>query len=291
MSAHGACTAVFMAVAAIAGFLLGSIRTLNKVSWVGWAGITSIIASVIILTVSVGVEDRPADAPQVGPWESGFQVIGHPTFFQAMDAINIILFSSSATPMYFGVVSEMRDPRQYTKSMAASLTFLTVVYLVIGSVVYHYCGNYIASPALGSAGILMKKICYGIAFPGLLASLTIFNHISAKHLFVRILSGSKHLTTNTWTHWITWLSCTFGCVVVSYIIGSAIPIFGTLISLIGALLCPAVAIIPLILMWFHDNWEWKNWRPAALSRRKAVVVVINIVFLLVGLLFTIGEYS
>jgi TRAP-type C4-dicarboxylate transport system permease small subunit len=118
--------------------------------------------------------------------------------------------------------------------------------------------------------------------------LTIFNHISAKHIFVRLLSGSKHLTHNTWTHWITWLSCTGGSIVVAYIIGSAIPIFGSLISLIGALFCPAVAIIPEILMWFHDNWEWNGRRPGALSPRKAVMSAINVLFLLIGVFFTIG---
>lgn len=100
MSAHGTCTAVFVAVAAIAGFLLSSIRTLSKVSWVGWAGITSIIASVIILTVSVGVQDRPSTAPRPPlDWDKGFKVVNHPSFVEAMGAINIILFSSSATPM------------------------------------------------------------------------------------------------------------------------------------------------------------------------------------------------
>lgn len=80
MSSHGACTAVFMAVATIAGFLLGSIRTLSKVSWVGWFGITSIVASVIILTVGVGVQERPSEAPQTGPWDKNFHVVGHPSF-------------------------------------------------------------------------------------------------------------------------------------------------------------------------------------------------------------------
>lgn len=173
--------------------------------------------------------------------------------------------------------------------MGFSLTFLTTVYLVIGSVVYHFCGSYIANPALGSAGILMKRICYGIAFPGLLASLTIFNHISAKHIFVRVLHGSHHLSHNTWTHWLTWLGCTGGCVLAAYIIASAIPIFGSLIGFIGALLCPAVAIIPLILMWFHDNWTWYSWRqPGPLTGRKAVMAGLNILFLLVGAFFTVG---
>lgn len=134
MSLHGACTAVFVVVSAIMGFLFSSIRTLSKVSWVGWCGIASIVASVVVLTVAVGVQDRPSEAPPTGPWDKGFMVVGHPSFAEAMGAINIILFSSSATPMYFGVLSEMRNPTQYTRAMCCSLTFLTVVYLVIGSV-------------------------------------------------------------------------------------------------------------------------------------------------------------
>ena len=179
VSDHGTCTAVFIAVAAIAGFLLGSIRTLGKISWIGWAGITSIMAAILTLTIAVGVEDRPYLAPQAPlPWDKELQIFAKPTFAGAMSAINGIVFSYGATPMYFGIVSEMRDPRQYSRMMVVSVVFLTVVYLVIGSIVYAYCGQYVASPALGSAGKTLKKICYGIALPGLLASLTIFTHVS-----------------------------------------------------------------------------------------------------------------
>jgi hypothetical protein len=64
--------------------------------------------------------------------------------------------------------------------MVVSIIFLTVVYLVIGSVVYAYCGKFVASPALGSAGKTLKKVCYGVAIPGLLASLCLFTHVSTK---------------------------------------------------------------------------------------------------------------
>lgn len=138
----------------------------------------------------------------------------------------------------FGIVSEMKNPRVYARSMVSSVFFLTIVYLVIGSTVYSFAGKYVASPALGTAGALLKKVCYGIAIPGLLASLTIFSHLAGKNLFVRILMGSYHLNHSTKTHWITWLSCVLGSVLVGYVIASAIPIFGTLISLIGALVCP-----------------------------------------------------
>jgi len=52
------------------------------------------------------------------------------------------------------------------------------VYLIIGVVVYTYCGSYVASPALGSAGPLMKKVCYGLALPGLFVSGMMVSHVS-----------------------------------------------------------------------------------------------------------------
>lgn len=45
LSTHGTCTAVFVAVAAIIGFALGSIQTLDKVSWLAWIGLVGIVSS------------------------------------------------------------------------------------------------------------------------------------------------------------------------------------------------------------------------------------------------------
>lgn len=45
VSAHGTCTAVFVAVAAIIGFLLGSIQTLGRISWLAWIGLISILTA------------------------------------------------------------------------------------------------------------------------------------------------------------------------------------------------------------------------------------------------------
>jgi hypothetical protein len=45
ISSHGTCTAVFVAVAAIAGGMLASIRTLGQLRWLGWVGMASILAA------------------------------------------------------------------------------------------------------------------------------------------------------------------------------------------------------------------------------------------------------
>lgn len=45
VSTHGTCTAVFVAVAAIVGFLFGSIQTLGRISWLAWIGLICILSS------------------------------------------------------------------------------------------------------------------------------------------------------------------------------------------------------------------------------------------------------
>lgn len=187
LSSHGACTAIFVAVAAIAGFCLASIQTLGKISWIAWVGLAGILCAIFTLTVAVGVQDRPAAAPHDGqPFVSDFKITADKGWSAAISACSSLVFAYAGTPGFFGIVSEMKDPRKYTRSLIVCQTTVTVTYIVIGIVVYYFCGSFVASPALGSAGVTMKKVCYGLALPGLLATLTIVSHVSK---FRFIVSG------------------------------------------------------------------------------------------------------
>jgi hypothetical protein len=75
----------------------------------------------------------------------------HPLFFTV---------SYSGTPAFFNVIGEMRQPKDYNKALYACQTVVTATYLTIGIVVYFYCGQYLANPALGSAGMLITRIRY-----------------------------------------------------------------------------------------------------------------------------------
>lgn len=93
-----------------------------------------------------------------------------------------LVFAYAGTPAFFSIVSEMRDPKYYTRSLIICQSVVTAVYITIGVVVYYFCGSYVASPALGSAGATMKKISYGFAIPGLLVSVMLFIHVSTSFL-------------------------------------------------------------------------------------------------------------
>ncbi|KAJ5825325.1 hypothetical protein N7474_002463 [Penicillium riverlandense] len=264
VSGHGTCTAAFAVVAATIGFLFASIQTLSRISWIAW----------FLLSAPHG-------------WTSDFKIVQRPSFADGVSAVSTLIFACTATPAYFSIAAEMRDLRYFNRAVFLSQLCSTVLYVTVGATVYYYCGTMVASPALGSAGPLIKSVSYGIALPGLIASTTILIHIPSKYLFVRILRGSQHLTSNTFIHWSTWIGCTFGCTIIAYVIASGIPVFNNLLSLIGALLGAILAYQAAGCMWFYDNWSdihttKRTWRWIALAFWSGFLIVVGTFITIAG---------
>ncbi|KAF1738753.1 N amino acid transport system protein [Beauveria bassiana] len=185
----------------------------------------------------------------------------------------------------------MRDPRLYAKALTICQIVVTITYVTVGIVVYYFCGSYVASPALGSAGKIVKQISYGIALPGLVVGATLSTHMASKYVFVRILAGSRHLAANTMVHWGTWLGCTFSVGTVAYIVASGIPAFGRLVSLIGALLGTLQCFQPMGCMWLYDNWS-KGKMQEHRSRKWIFMVAWSVFVIVIGnFLMVAGTYG
>ncbi|ORY82877.1 transmembrane amino acid transporter protein-domain-containing protein, partial [Leucosporidium creatinivorum] len=240
---NAGCSVAWTVVGAVLTFAFSSFRELGKVGWLGFIGFVSIMTAVIVLTIAVGVQDRPSSAPQVGPWDPQVIIVGNPSFLDAMTAVSTIIFSFAGAPNFFNIISEMRRPEDYNKALALCQTVVIFTYVIIGAVVYRFCGIYVSSPALGSAGPLLKKVCYGIALPGLIVGCVLNTHMPAKYVFLRFMKKSPYLNTSGWQHWGVWLACVLGCTTFSFLIAEAIPFFDSLVSLIGALLSTFLSLI------------------------------------------------
>jgi len=142
-----------------------------------WNALANIM-TVIVLTVAVGIQDRPASAPKDTIWVSDYHLFKKPSFTNAISAICALIFAYAGTPAFFSIAAEMRDPRHYTRSLILCQTVISACYIAIGCVVYYFCGSYVASPALGSAGVLIKRVSYGIALPGLIVTTMLTCHVS-----------------------------------------------------------------------------------------------------------------
>ncbi|RDW85501.1 hypothetical protein BP5796_03826 [Coleophoma crateriformis] len=258
LSTHATCTVwwSFIATIVIAG--LASFRKFQQIGWLTWAGFVSIFVAVFIVVIAVTTRDRPAAAPQTGPYDLGYHAIAYPTFQAGIVASATIFVSSAGTSAFLPVISEMRKPKDYKKALYVCMALVNAAYLSFSLVVYKWCGSWVASPSLGSAGPTIKKVSYGVGLIGLIVSAVLYLHVAAKYLFVRILRNTRHLQHNTMVHWVTWLSCTFGLCSLSFILAEAIPIFNYLIALTGSVCFAPLAIALPGALWLYDHSHYRS---------------------------------
>lgn len=177
----------------------------------------------------------------------------------------------------------MRKPQDYPKAVYLSMSLVTASYLTFSLVIYAWCGQWIASPSLGSAGTTIKRVAYGIALPGLIISGCLYVHVAAKYLFVRILRTSRHLQANTLVHWGTWLSCTIGMAAISFILACAIPIFNYVLALVGALCFAPLAITLPGWLWLYSHGHY--WQGGILRK---LIYGFHVFLIFLGAFMAVG---
>ncbi|WVQ94030.1 hypothetical protein IAU59_001108 [Kwoniella sp. CBS 9459] len=283
LSEHGACTVWFAFVAFVISTAVAAFPKFGQISVVAWIGVSLLYIAVMIFTIAVGVQSRPVLAPE-GVTDYGYKVVATgTTFITGMTASLIIFVSSSGTSAFIPIIAEMKNPKEYKKPIVCAMLLLNVTYLVVSLVVYRYCGIYIAGVALGSAGTLIKKLTYGIGLPGLLVSAILCQHLAAKYFFVRLLRGTEHLQSKTKTHWITWIGSVVLIGVISFIVAEAIPFFGTLIGLVGALAYAPLAIIVPMTLWLYDFGHYRKG-----SAAQKGLWCFHVLFVAIGAFMTVG---
>lgn len=257
-SDHGACTVAFSFVSAVLVSAAASVRKFHEMGILTTAGFISLFIAIFIVVVAVTTLDRPAAAPQEGDFDLGWEAIAYPSFSMGMVATCTIFVSSAGTSAFLPVISEMREPRDFRKALFTCMGFVLAMYLAFALVVYRWCGQWVASPSLGSGGPTIKIVAYAVGFIGLWVSACLYLHVAAKYLFVRILRNSKHLQTNTVIHWSTWLGCTCGLGAIAWILASAIPVFNYLVSLTGSICFGPLAIMLPGYLWMFDYKEYRT---------------------------------
>ncbi|KAE8393739.1 transmembrane amino acid transporter protein-domain-containing protein [Aspergillus alliaceus] len=283
LSHHATCTVWWSLIATVIIIATACIRKLEHVGWLTYAGFISIYAAVLIVVIGVTTQDRPAAAPQEGPYELGFVAVNNPGFAAGMVASCTIFVSSAGTSAFLPVISEMRNPKDYKKPLYFCMALVTASYLAFSLVVYRWCGKWVASPSLGSAGQTIKMVSYGVALVGLIVSATLYLHVAAKYVFVRILGNSRHLQANTVIHWGTWVASTVILGALSFILAEAIPIFNYLIALVGSVCFAPLAMSLPGCLWLYDHWHYKNG-----TLKEKVVFLLHCGLVLLGLFFLVG---
>lgn len=207
-----------------------------------------------------------------------------------------IIFAYAGHVAFFTFISELKDPREFPKALYTLQIADTSMYIIVAIVVYRYAGADVASPALGSASPLIKKIAYGIALPTIIIAGVIYGHVAAKYIYVRAFKGSRHMHSRTWLGAGGWAVITLVIWVVAWAIAESIPNFNALLGLISAVFASWFTYGLSGVFWLFINWGGsgrkgvRGWFGA--GAKKMALAVLNLAIVGVGaVVMGLGLYA
>ncbi|KAK5992195.1 N amino acid transport system-like protein [Cladobotryum mycophilum] len=291
----GGCRTVEFSVAMmVISWLCSLPRTFSMMSKLATATAIFTFIALLLATVFAAIQDHPAGYSL----EKGEPIVTAlpvktTTFVQGMAAflnISYTFLGQLAIPSF---IAEMRDPREFPKSLWACTIAEIIVYSIVGGVIYAYTGNqYVTAPAFGSLEDLYKKISFSFMIPTLIFLGCLYASVTARFVFFRIFRNSRHLNNHTLVGWSSWAGILLVTWIVAFIISQVIPFFNSLLSVMSSV---------------FDSWfGFIFWGVAYLRMRSAdqkagrersgvrdrIAVAVNVAIILVGFyVLTVGTYA
>ena len=270
LTSSATCTIVWGVVGLILFWICDLPRTLLNVSWLSCISFVSITTAVLVTMIALGVEN-----PAIGSYR-GTAPPGTP-FNSAFLSVTNIVFAYAGHVAFFSFISEMREPKDFTKALILLQVSDTSMYFIVAMVCYAYAGNEVLSPAIGSAGGVVGKVAWGMAIPTVIIAGVIYGHVAAKYIYVRIFRGTRHMNKRTWLAVGSWMGITLILWVVAWIIAESIPNFNDLLALISSLFAAWFTYGISGIFWLFLNWGGytKNWKKVLLTAANLVLVIIG----------------
>lgn len=300
------CTLGFTAITAIAMWAICIPKTMKFVAYCGWPCTVSIVATLLIVMISLGIA-----GPHTQDGGVTLRAFGNSPFSQTTSAFLNVAFAFSGNQAFPTVLAEMKNPsRDFPRAVTIEKCITTSIYILVAVVCYCFSGNRITSPAIGTAPEIPAKVAYGIIFVSLLGTGLVFGMTASRYLDVAI---KRHLhvfrlgtqrrpsmsvdtdrprrrstvtvqSCSKFTSVAIWVSVVSVFWLVSWIVAGAIPIFDSLLNISASILLAWSTWGVPCLLWAHLNWngEWRNgWKNIALA-------VFNIFILCIVLFMNTG---
>lgn len=231
------CFSVCNVVWTLAGMILGQIRTLQKF---GRIANLSIWMNILVLIMTMAfVANSPPNYQAVAGGDTGpviTQAINLQPFQTQLEGIMQIVFSYGGAMIFIEFMAEMRRPMDFWKAMAVSQIFIFVVYMFFGLFVYSYQGQYVVNPAnQGISTYGLQTATNAISLTAGLIAAALYGNIGVKVIYNNILVelfSFPQLTVTQGKYYFAILVLVYWSI--AFVIGSAIPQFSNLSSLVAA---------------------------------------------------------
>jgi hypothetical protein len=209
-----------------------------------YAACLSIFTAVFIVMVNVGMTK---------PNPGQTQLLGHTGLIRGMNsALNIVLaYSGHIT--YFGFASELRNPRDFTKSLVMLMSVAIPVYAICAFVIYYYVGPGVPAPALSAATHKVRLAAYAVATPTIVIAGVVNGSVGAKQMYLKFWQWKgdvKVIQEKSFRAYTSWTVIVVAFWFVAWVVAESIPRFEYVLALVAALLsgwfsCKSHIILPL----------------------------------------------
>ncbi|KAG0650337.1 Methyltryptophan resistance [Hyphodiscus hymeniophilus] len=277
------CNIVWGVIALCVFWLFDLPRTLKNMSHLAIISFFSIVIAVIITMIAVGIQEPGTGSNHYTLWPPANKPVA---FWKAFLSVTNIVFAYAGHVAFFGFISELKDPKDFPKALALLQVCDVTMYIIVAVVVYRYGGIDVASPALGAAGPLVKKIAFGIAIPTIVIAGVIYGHVAAKYVYIRIY-GAKALAKKTWRASLRWAAITGLLWIVAFIIAESIPSFNDLLGVVSSLFASWFTYGVSGIFWlFINKGKW------FITRSKAFLTLVNwLIIVLATTICGVGLYA
>lgn len=230
------CFSVCNLVWMLGGMILGQVRTLAKF---GWLASLAIWMNILVLIMTMGSVAHTSPNYTASPEPQGPVVtvaINNQPFGPQLNGIMQIVFSYGGAMIFTEFMSEMRKPMDFWKAMACAQIFITFVYMFFGLFVYSYQGQFTINPAnQGISAYGLQTATNAISLTAGLIAAALYGNIGIKIAYQNILVNLLKFPAHH-THRGKWIFAVAVLVYwsLAFVIGSAIPQFSNISSLIAA---------------------------------------------------------
>ena len=242
VSKNGACFIILCFVWALAGMILGQIRTLARLGWLAnaaiWMNVFVMIATMAIVAntepnyaaaLANNFADKGPVVTTAGPGDGvafDGQVVG------LMQAV----YSYGGAMLFIEFLSEMRKPWDFWKGMLFAQLFIFVAYLFFGHFVYSFQGQFTINPAYqGISSYGWQTAANSVALVSALIAASLYGNIGIKVIYNNVLMEMvKFPALGTRTGKLLWVALVPIYWGLAFVIAAAIPQFSNLSGLVAA---------------------------------------------------------
>lgn len=238
MSNGALCTVVFSLIVAIFSFFCSLPRTFSALSHIATFSAFFTFVSVMLATIFSAVEPHPLGYPKHGEPTISPIPLKDTTFLSAVSAFLNISYTFIGQITLPSFIAEMKEPRDFWKSVTAVTIAEIIVFSIVGSIIYVYTGNeYMSSyPAFATlSNEVYKKVAFSFMIPTIVFLGVLYASVSARFIFFRIFEGTRHKGNNTVVGWVSWAAILACLWAVAFVIAEVIPFFTSLLAIMSSL--------------------------------------------------------